>query len=535
MAQQPERVEPVTITSALSPDLEAVRRFIVDMVKRGAIALLVSAVLGLLSRMNELNLELHRRLEASRRKRPPSETTHRLQMELPFLARKPENDAIADKPKTEKKKRGPKVRDAHGRPTLPAHLPRVPVPHRVPDAQRTCPTCSVEAKPIGNGRVIEKLEVIPAQHIVQQHIYEVLGCPCCHQYVVRAEAPDEVVPRGLLGDELLVQATVDHYQDATPWERIERSARQQGVPLSANTLASSCGKLIDLFDPIVKHIFHQAVSSGYVAFDATTMPVLDSKVPIGIRTGALWLLQGDHCYSYFMYAASGHASHVEDKLKGYALSSSAMCDGSASNNFIERAGATRGGCNAHARRKLVEALRCGDERATEGLELFGALFHIEAEAKRAGDSLAQRFERRQKHSALVVAKLERWIAERLEDVEPKSRLGIAVRYIRRQWKRLTQFMRDPLMELTNNEVERDLRTWVLDRKTWLFCGHDESAQRAAAAMTIITTCKKLGIDPRSYMRDTLQRILAGEKDLASLLPENYKPAIPEHAQAPLAA
>jgi hypothetical protein len=78
------------------------------------------------------------------------------------------------------------------------------------------------------------------------------------------------------------------------------------------------------------------------------------------------------------------------------------------------------------------------------------------------------------------------------------------------------------MELTNNEVERDLRAWVLDRKTWLFCGHDESARRAADALTIITTCKKLGHDPRRYIRDTLKRILSGERDLNALLPENYE-------------
>jgi hypothetical protein len=86
-------------------------------------------------------------------------------------------------------------------------------------------------------------------------------------------------------------------------------------------------------------------------------------------------------------------------------------------------------------------------------------------------------------------------------------------------------------ELTNNEVERDLRTWVLDRKTWLFCGHEQSARRAADALTIIKTCKKLGVDPRSYIRDTLQRILDGEKDLTVLLPENYKPRGSEHASA----
>jgi len=57
----------------------------------------------------------------------------------------------------------------------------------------------------------------------------------------------------------------------------------------------------------------------------------------------------------------------------------------------------------------------------------------------------------------------------------------------------------------------------------MFCGHDVSAHRAAAALTLITTCKKMGIDPRRYMRDTLRRLLAGEKDLSSLLPEHYKP------------
>jgi hypothetical protein len=86
-------------------------------------------------------------------------------------------------------------------------------------------------------------------------------------------------------------------------------------------------------------------------------------------------------------------------------------------------------------------------------------------------------------------------------------------------------MRDPRMELTNNEVERDIRPWVLGRKVWMFCGHDASAKRAAAALTIITTCKKMGIDPRRYMRDTLRRIVAGDKNLSALLPEHYKPNV----------
>ena len=49
-----------------------------------------------------------------------------------------------------------------------------------------------------------------------------------------------------------MQSTVDHYENAMPWERMERQARQQGVPLSANTLAATSGKMIDLFEPIVR-------------------------------------------------------------------------------------------------------------------------------------------------------------------------------------------------------------------------------------------------------------------------------------------
>ena len=77
------------------------------------------------------------------------------------------------------------------------------------------------------------------------------------------------------------------------------------------------------------------------------------------------------------------------------------------------------------------------------------------------------------------------------------------------------------MELTNNEVERDLRRWVLDRKTWMFVGHDASARRAADALTLLTTCRKMGVEPRRYLRETLAKILAGEKDPVALAPETF--------------
>ena len=66
----------------------------------------------------------------------------------------------------EKKKRGPKKRHRHGRPKLPAHLPRFEEVHAVPSALRTCPGCHAEAQRIGY-KTAHKLNVVAAHYVVQ--------------------------------------------------------------------------------------------------------------------------------------------------------------------------------------------------------------------------------------------------------------------------------------------------------------------------------------------------------------------------------
>ena len=151
----------------------------------------------------------------------------------------------------------------------------------------------------------------------------------------------------------------------------------------------------------------------------------------------------------------------------------------------------------------------------------GALFHIDAESKRAGESFAKRHERRQAESRPASLELRAWVDRQRPLVEPRSELGKALGYLHRQWDRLMRFLDDPLLELTNNEVERDLRTHVLNRKTWYFCGDDESARRMANALTLIITCRKLGISPRAYLRDALTRLLRGDKDLDAMMPDAF--------------
>ena len=541
---------------AVAPDLEAIGRFIREMIARGAIAELVTAVLALLQRMRELNTELMASIAAKSRARPPSETRHRLQLELPLLFATPANDTSGadgadlegppeppppastnpEKPKGERAKENrARSRDNHGRAVIPEHLPRVAgATFLVPAAECICARCNKLTKSIAF-KTTEKLTVRPCEFVVEQERVETRSCGKCHAYIVTARKPEEVVSRGVLGNELLVQALVDHYDNGVPWERMQQTARQQDVPLSANTLASSVGAAIDRFEPIVEHIKEHALAASYTALDATSIKVLDQEHPLGVRTGSMWLIEGDHAYAYFVFAATAEAWLIDELLRGRVLGS-VMCDGSPTNNCVERAGGQRGGCNAHARRGLVKALRLGDARAIRGLDLFAKLFHVDAESRRLGESVDARFVRRQLESAPIVEELRVWTAAMREEVEPKSELGKALGYIERQWRRLTRFLHDPRMDLTNNEVERDLRRWVLDRKTWMFVGHDKSARRAADALTLLTTCRKMGVEPRRYLRESLAKILAGESDPVALSPEAFARAVAvERAAAESAA
>ncbi len=74
----------------------------------------------------------------------------------------------------------------------------------------------------------------------------------------------------------------------------------------------------------------------------------------------------------------------------------------------------------------MKAVRSGDHRVLAGLELFAKIFHVDADSMRAGESIAQRFVRRQSDSAPLLAQLQDWIRARQADVEPKSALGKAI-------------------------------------------------------------------------------------------------------------
>lgn len=513
-------------TSPYTPDLEELRAWLEEMVTAMKLVELIAAVLALITRMRDINLELAKRVAHLTRRRPRSETLERIERQLvlplPGLVAPAKPTPAGSSDKADEKKR--RRHGGGGRGTFPAHLPRIDVPNPVPENLRICPLCGAQMKTVGHS-VCETINVIPARFIIERRIDETVACPS-DDTIVSAAPPPAIVPRGKLGDTLIVEATCDKFIEHQPLERQCLRFARTGLDIAPQTLARSVAAHLDLLVPVADLIAARTRAPGYLGTDATGIPVLDPTVPEGIRTGAMWCWTNARWVSFF-YAAHGDTQSVRDFLGD--LERIVQCDGTPVTNCIERAGGKRPGCMGHARRRFVEAAREGDSLALEGLRLIAPLFAVERASTIAGDTAPERLARRREHSVPLIEKLRSWLDETRGFIPPKTSLGRALRYLHRQWPRLTLFLDDGNIELTNNRRERELRRLVVGRKNWLFTWLDSGAKRTAAILSIVATCIAHDLNPRAYLHLVTQLIVHGwpRNKLRELLPDRITLAHPE--------
>jgi transposase len=438
----------------------------------------------------------------------------------PLAQRRTEDNAPERKPPSSRKGKHP------GRARLPAHLPRVEVLNPVPEEQRRCPLCGRTMTTVGH-EVCEILEVEPARIYVLQRKDERVACPH-DDTIVSAQVPPQIVERGKLGDTLILEALADKYIEHQPTERQARRFARAGADIAPQTLGRSMAAAIDLFSPIAREIHNEARKSALLATDATGMPVLDQDHPHGIRNGTMWAWVGDNTWVAFFYAPTGDAKSVKDFL-GDELCRTVQCDGTNVTSFLERAGGKRPGCWSHGRRRLVECARSGDTLALEALHLIRRLFAVERLSRLRGESADERLRRRRESSAPALADLRVWLDAQRAIIPPKTPLGKAIGYLHRQWARLVLFLTDGRIELTNNRVERELRSLVLGRKNWLFATGDLGGERTATILTIVGTCVAHGVHPRAYLHGVAKLIVGGFPNarLRELLPDRIVDRHPE--------
>lgn len=413
----------------------------------------------------------------------------------------------AARPEAEKKPQ--RTRKSHpGRAELPAHLPRHEEIVKVEGEERICPCCGKERCVVGH-ETREILEVVPAKYFVRVLKREKLACrehPEGGVAVASAVGP-KIVEKGKLSDRMVVDVVLKKYGQHLPLYRQEAVLmRDFEIGLSRKTLCDAVMAAGSLLEAVSREMRRDLLEGGYIQADET---------PVGVQGGSA---KGRNHLGYVFEYSRPRGPCVFDFRMGRAregprefLANYAgllQTDGYAGYEKVGGSALVRAGCWAHARRKFNDALKLDptNEDAREVIGLIAKLYAVEKKARDQDFTPQSRKELRRERSTPVIEEIQTKVMEIRSKILPGSKLAKACNYMQGQWGKLMRFLEHGELEIDNNLCENAIRPLALGRKNWLHIGDEKAGPRIAAILSVMETCRRLGINERAYMEDILPRI-----------------------------
>ena len=244
--------------------------------------------------------------------------------------------------------------------------------------------------------------------------------------------------------------------------------------------------------------------------------------------GKMWAYRGlDRApYNIFDFRISRHRDGPDDFFRESKCIVQGDCfSGNTSVVFHNRERLQFAACWAHARRAIYDVSKENKYRETL-LDMIQGLY--DANAREQGMDVDACVEHRRKFAVPLLETIRKYINS-LDDskVLPKSDLSRALQYIKNNWDHLNVYVNNGQIPIDNNRVEQLMRQVALGRKNWLFVANVESGERVARLMSVVSSAKRHCLDVWKYLKDILDRILAGETDYAKLMPDVWKQEHPE--------
>lgn len=445
----------------------------------------------------------------------------------------------------------------HGRRELPAHLPRVEIPHDLSDEQKPCPCCGEMRLCIGS-EVSEQLEFVSASFQVLEHVRHKYACKGCGQGCANCDGQANIeiaaaaagpIEKGLPGPGLLAHVIVSKLGDHLPLYRLEKIFQRADVEIARSTMCGWMLAAAALVKPLVELMALRVRQSRVIHTDDTRVPV---RAAGKCRSGRIWpyIGDGDNPYVIYEYTPDRTRAGPQQFLGNYAGYLQADAYGGYDGIFtsglvIEVA------CWAHARRKFFEAKETDGRRSAQMLEMVRRLYAVEDQAREqvvklmasrpgvtADHQHALIRALRQKKSVPILAGIKTWLDAEKELVLPRSPMGGAIGYMLNQWEALNRYVEQGYLSIDNNVAERAVKRVAIGRKNWLFAGHDESGAAHARLWSLIASAERHGLDPQRYLTGVLARIGQTKfSELGQFLPDVWKAdlAAEETAGAPATA
>ena len=408
--------------------------------------------------------------------------------------------------------------------SFPDDLPVKRVELDIPESEKFCPESGEPLVCIGHD-VSRKLGRSPEQFFIVEYVRPKYASKACPEYGVLSSAlPDAVISRCPADESLLSYILTSKYADHLPLYRLVEILQRSQVKISRQTLSKWVITLGTALTPLHEAMKERVLKSGVIFADETPID-LQVQGKSRCQQAYLWIYAGggggDPPYRFFEFCLNRNHDHPMKTLKGYqgVLHSDKY-------GVYEKLAKTDGiiwcPCMAHVRRKFVEAEGGDPELRRHVLRWIKHLFMLERVAwSRDTD---ERLRIRRELEKPIVTKMTAAIKNRLLSggLLPKSNFTKALNYYMGLAPYLPNYINHPDARLDNNVAERGLRPLTIGRKNWLFVGSEDSGRSAATILSLVQTCRNLGINPQEYLEDVLRRIMGHPvKKIDQLLPDNW--------------
>ena len=436
---------------------------------------------------------------------PRSETLSDLQLEL-LADQEPGttlDEVAAEAERAPLPEAPPRERRPHpGRKRLPENLPRVEEVVRC--AEQTCRQCGAETAVIGYDES-EQLDVEPARYFVRVTKREKRACRFCQGgTVTMPPVAPRIVEKGLASDRVVVETVVAKYSDHLPlYRQAVILERDSGVEIGRATLDGWVMRVGELLEPVVAAMRQDLLGASYLQADETIVPVQMHDQRGADHQAYLWQYGkpgGETVFDFRMGRGREGPQNFLGQWQGIL-----QTDGYQAYDGIGGPKLVHVGCWAHARRKFVDAVKVNrdDAAAIQMVMRMDALFLVDRDAREKQMTIEERLASRREHAEVWAEEIRQECAKLAPTVLPKSALGKAIAYTLNQWPKLRRCFDYAEVELSNNLAENSMRPVALGRKNWLHVGSAKAGPKVAAILSIVESCRRMGVPLKDYLLDVL--------------------------------
>jgi transposase len=428
---------------------------------------------------------------------------------------------------------------------IPAHLRRtvrkensnklsfpedLPVERTIIDLKDEEKICSGTGQPlvkIGED-VTQKLAHKPGSYYIKEIIRPKYASPKgSEETVIAANLPDSLLPKSKADESLLADILVKKFADHLPLYRQSEMLARDGIMITRQLLSQWVIKCGQALKPLYQEMSRLVLKSQNVFIDEVPVDIL-SPGKGKTHQAYMWVLVGgkeaNPAYRVYHFRRDRCHANAAELLKDYHGILHSDKYGAYETLAIQKQFIWCP-CWSHIRRKFIEAESGDPEFRKMILRKIKYLFMFERVAWNRSES--ERLRIRQEKELPIINELISLVKDKLINgrVLAKSKFKEALGYFCGLIPFVKNYIDHPFARLDNNVGERAVRPLAMGRKNWLFLGSEEGGDAAAVILSLVQTCRSLGINPREYLEDIMGRLMShNNQKLEELLPDVWMKA-----------